>query len=109
MVTGGATLTVSFDVTNSGKTAGADVPQLYVTPPAGGAMARLAGFERVTLAPGETRHVTLTAERRTLSTWEETARGWHLTGGRYAVAIGHHAGDAALKGDATLTDQKFKP
>jgi beta-glucosidase len=106
-VTGGAALTVSFDVTNSGKTAGADVPQLYVTPPAGGATARLAGFERVTLAPGETRHVTLTAERRTLSIWDETARGWHLAGGRYAAAIGHYAGDAALKGDATLTDQKF--
>jgi beta-glucosidase len=108
-VTGGAALTVSFDVTNVGKTAGADVPQLYVTPPAGGAMARLAGFDRVTVAPGETRHVTLTAERRTLSSWDEAARGWHLTGGRYAVAISHHAGDAALKGDTTLTDQKFKP
>jgi beta-glucosidase len=108
-VTGGATLTVSFDVTNSGKTAGADVPQLYVTPPAGGAMARLAGFERVTLKPGETRNVTLAAERRTLSTWDETARGWHLAGGRYAVAIGHHAGDVSLKDDATLTEQHYKP
>jgi beta-glucosidase len=108
-VTGGATLTVSFDVTNGGKVAGADVPQLYVTPPAGGAQARLAGFERVTLQPGETKHVTLTTERRTLSTWDETARGWHLASGRYTVAIGHHAGDAALKGDAMLGDQTFKP
>ncbi|WBO21218.1 beta-glucosidase [Sphingomonas abietis] len=108
-VTGGAALTVSFDVTNSGQLAGADVPQLYVTPPAGGAVARLAGFERVTLNPGETRHVTLTAERRTLSTWDEAARGWNLAGGRYAVAIGHHAGDAALEGDATLAGAAFKP
>lgn len=108
-VTGGTTLTVSFDVTNSGKTAGADVPQLYVTPPAGGAMARLAGFQRVTLKPGETRHVTLTAERRTLSIWNETARDWHLAGGRYAVAIGKHAGDATLKGEATLSDATYKP
>jgi len=108
-VAGGQTLTVSFDVTNTGPREGADVPQLYVTPPAGGAMARLAGFERVTLKPGETKHVTLTAERRTLSAWDATARGWHLAGGRYAVAIGHHAGDAALKGEAALTDAKFKP
>jgi beta-glucosidase len=106
---GGQTLTVSFDVTNAGKVAGADVPQLYVTPPAGGAVARLAGFERVTLAPGETRHVTLTAERRTLSGWDETARGWHLAGGHYAVAIGHHAGDTALIATATLAEQRFKP
>ncbi len=108
-VTGGRTLTVSFDVTNAGQREGADVPQLYVTPPAGSAAARLAGFERVTLKPGETRHVTLTAERRTLAAWDEAARGWHLSGGRYAVAIGHHAGDASLKGGATLTDQKFRP
>jgi beta-glucosidase len=108
-VTGGAMLSVSFDVTNSGKFAGADVPQLYVTPPTGGAVARLSGFERVTLKPGETRHVTLTAERRTLSTWDAQTRGWHLTGGRYAVAIGHHAGDATLEGEAMLSDQRYRP
>ncbi len=108
-VAGGATLTVSFDVTNSGKVAGADVPQLYVTPPAAGAVARLAGFQRVTLAPGETRHVTLTAERRVISSWSDTARDWHLAAGRYVVAIGRHAGDATLTSVAMLGEQSFKP
>ena len=108
-VTGGSALTVSFDVTNKGQREGADVPQLYVTPPAGGAVARLAGFERVTLKPGETRHVTLSAERRTLSTWNEAGRDWQLAGGHYAVTIGRDAMHAALHGDATLTDQTFKP
>src|SRR3546814_1887759 len=43
-VTGGATLTVSVDVTNTGTRAGADVPQLYVGH--GDTPMRLAGFRR---------------------------------------------------------------
>ncbi|USI73406.1 beta-glucosidase [Sphingomonas morindae] len=108
-VTGGAMLTVSFDVTNSGARAGADVPQLYVTPPHAGAVARLAGFERLTLQPGETRHVTLTAEPRTLARWDQTTRGWRLGAGRYAVAIGHDATDQTLAGAATLAGRSFRP
>jgi beta-glucosidase len=55
--------TVSVDVTNTGSRAGDEVVQLYirdvvssVTRP----VKELAGFERVTLKPGETRTVTLT-------------------------------------------------
>jgi beta-glucosidase len=106
-VTGGTTLTISFDVTNSGARAGADVPQVYVA--ADGQTARLAAFQRVELKPGETRHVTLTAERRILSRWDDKARGWHLAGGRYHVALARAAGDAALTADATMTDQRFRP
>ncbi len=106
-VTGGATLAISFDVRNTGERAGADVPQIYVT--ATGKTARLATFERVELKPGETRHVTLTAERRVLSSWDAKTRGWHLAGGRYRVALSRAAGDAALTADATMTDQRFRP
>ncbi|WP_010186229.1 beta-glucosidase [Sphingomonas sp. PAMC 26605] len=108
-VAGGAALTVSFDVTNTGQRAGADVPQLYVTPPTAGSVARLAGFQRIDLRPGETRHVTLIAERRTLATWDDAAKRWHLAGGPYRAAIGHDAGDLAANASATLTEQRFKP
>jgi beta-glucosidase len=108
-VSGGAALTVSFDVTNAGPRAGTDVPQLYVTPPERGSVGRLAAFSRVTLQPGETRHVTLTAERRTLANWDEAAKGWHLAGGSYTAMIGHDATDPALTGIATLSDARFRP
>jgi beta-glucosidase len=53
-------LTASFTVTNTGDRAGADVPQLYLTE----RRLRLLGFERVELAPGESQHVTITADPR---------------------------------------------
>jgi beta-glucosidase len=108
-VSGGAALTVSFDVTNTGRRSGADVPQVYVTPPAAGAVPRLAGFKRIDLQPGETRHVTLNAERRTLAKWDEAAKGWYLPRGSYRASIGHDAGDLSLSGSAALAEQRFKP
>ena len=52
-VRGGDTVTASFKVTNTGKVAGADVPQLYLTEAPNEKRMRLLGFERVELAPGE--------------------------------------------------------
>ncbi len=86
-------LQVAFDVTNAGGRAGADVPQVYVAPP-GGAF-RLAGWDRVDLAPGATRRVTVTLEPRTFARFDGHG-GWSVAGGDYRVAVGHFAGDAAL-------------
>jgi len=55
-----ATLTLKIEVRNSGKRAGEDVVQLYLHDPAGKIsrpVRQLCGFERVALAPGETRDV----------------------------------------------------
>ncbi|EPR15052.1 beta-glucosidase [Sphingobium indicum IP26] len=106
----GAALTVSFDVTNAGSRAGADVPQLYVQArgSAGIAAWRLAGFDKLSLSPGETRRVTMTVDPRLIARFEEV-KGWRLDGGDYALAVGHHAGDATLKGVAKLDAMSLKP
>lgn len=66
----GGTTTVSVDVTNTGSRAGDEVAQLYVrdlvssvTRP----VKELKGFERISLAPGETKTVTFTLKPRDLS------------------------------------------
>jgi len=107
----GPALTVSFDVTNAGARSGADVPQLYVEAKgsAGSAARRLAGFDKLTLSPGETRRVSMTVDPRTIARFDEAGRKWHLDGGSYAVTVGHFAGDAALQGTATLQPQSLKP
>jgi beta-glucosidase len=68
----GETLAVSVDVTNTGKRAGTAMVQLYVhdrvasvTRP----LRELRGFQRVRLAPGETRAVRLTLSEADLAFW----------------------------------------
>jgi beta-glucosidase len=110
-VSDGAKLTVEFDVTNSGKRAGADVPQLYVEAKsaAGTKAYRLAGFEKVRLQPGETRHVALTVDPRVIARFDNAAPGWVVDAGAYRLRIGHFAGDAALAGSANLDRITAKP
>ena len=60
------TITASVDVTNTGDVAGDDVVQLYLHDPVASIsqpVRRLRGFERVTLAPGETRTVSFTLDK----------------------------------------------
>ena len=94
-------LTVAFKVTNTGKRAGKDVPQVYVSPKAGGweAPRRLAGFQKVDLAPGASQTVTLAVDPRLRATWDEKAHGWKVAAGDYEVQLG--ASSAAITARAT--------
>ena len=106
-VEGGDDLTVSFDVTNTGDRAGTDVPQLYVAPE--GQPRRLAGWSRLTLQPGESRRVTITAEPRIVADYDTTLPGWGISPGIYRVQVGHDALDNALGGEAVLSSRTMKP
>ena len=65
----GDPLTVEADVTNTGKVAGDEVVQLYLRgPQTGGApLGELRSFSRLTLKPGEAKHVTFTLDAGRLS------------------------------------------
>jgi beta-glucosidase len=106
-VSGGDTITASFTVTNTGERAGADVPQLYLTDAAGDQRMRLLGFERVQLAPGESRSVTVTAEPRLLARYDADAGRWHIAEGGHRVALGKAADDLVLTAEARLTERRF--
>ena len=69
-VTGGETVTATFNVTNTGKVAGADVPHVYLTEAPDGWRTRLLGFERVELRPGESKTVTAKADPRLLARFD---------------------------------------
>ncbi|WP_260928126.1 beta-glucosidase family protein [Novosphingobium sp. 9] len=113
-VKAGRTISASFDVTNTGSRAGAVVPQLYVSLPTAKGQgtrspARLAGFARIELAPGETRHVTLQAEPRILASWDTTRRQWSRAAGAYQVSVNRAADDPVLTDKATLPAITFRP
>ncbi|RZI99528.1 MAG: beta-glucosidase [Brevundimonas sp.] len=99
-------LTVSFDVTNTGRREGVDTPQLYVAADGGGR--RLAGWSRLSLAPGETRRVSITAEPRVLAEYDTTLPGWKL-GGQYRFTIGKTATDDAVATQATVRPRTIRP
>lgn len=103
--TSGSTIPVTFDVTNSGSVAGAEVAQLYVSDPSAKATRperELKGFEKVRLAPGETRHVTLSLDARAFSYWDSTAHKWTIDPGKFVLHIGDSSENTPLQADLTI-------
>jgi len=106
-VAGGKTLSATFTVTNTGKTAGTDTPQVYLTSGPKRHQQRLIGWSKVTLKPGESRTVTVAAPQRMLANWAD--HGWKVDAGAYQVAVGPNAATASLKGSAKVAAGVLKP
>jgi beta-glucosidase len=89
-VTPGKELKLSFDVTNAGTRAGAEVAEVYVSlpPSAGEPFKRLVAWEKIHLAPGQTKAVTLTVEPRYLSIFNVDKDKWERVPGDYKVFVG---------------------
>ncbi|MGB6691388.1 MAG: glycoside hydrolase family 3 C-terminal domain-containing protein [Terracidiphilus sp.] len=101
----GSSVQVSFDVTNTGKVGGAEVAELYVSDPSAKVQRperELKGFEKVRLAPGETRHVTLSLDARAFSYWDENAHKWTIDPGNFTIYVGDSSENTPLHGDLTL-------
>jgi beta-glucosidase len=88
-VTAGQPLVVEANVQNTSRIAGDEVVELYIEYPQSpdAPLRALKGFDRVHLAPGETRHVTFTFDPRDLSL--VTEQGDHVVEpGTYSVYVG---------------------
>jgi beta-glucosidase len=68
---------------------------------------RLLGFERVELAPGASRQVTVTADRRLLARIDGAAGHWHDADGTYQVGLGKAADSIDLQAEARLDEALF--
>ena len=108
-VAGGRTLSASFTVANTGKRAGTETAQLYLTAGPRRRQQRLIGWSKVALKPGESRRVTVTAPARMLANWDTAGHGWKLDGGAYQVAVGPDAATPALKGSAQVMAASLRP
>ena len=110
-VEGGKTLTVSFDVTNTGTREGFATSEVYsaVVIANGTGIRHLIGWSKLPLKPGETGHSTIVADARLLAHFDSTHHNWRIQGGPYRVTLGQFAGDAELTGEATISPQQFAP
>jgi beta-glucosidase len=102
----GSTVPVSFDVANTGQAAGAEVAQLYISDPSAKAQRperELKGFEKVRLAPGETKHVTVNLDARAFSYWDQAAHKWTIDPGKFIVLVGDSSENTLLHGDLNIT------
>ncbi len=100
-------LSVSFDVTNTGKRKGKATAQVYATPP--GASVRLVAFQKVELKPGETRHMTLTLDPRLLASFDTAAQLWRVAAGDYALGLGGSSADIGATATLHLEESTIKP
>jgi beta-glucosidase len=104
-VASGSTVKVTFDVTNTGKVAGAEVAELYVSDPSTKVdrpERELKGFEKIQLAPGETRHVTLSLDARAFSYWNESTHKWVIDPGKFVIRVGDSCENTPLAAALTL-------
>ena len=96
---------VSFAVTNTGKRAGADVAQVYVSedhPKVPRPPQELKGFARVQLEAGQMRRVTVPLDARSFTWYDEKAAAWHADAGSFSIHVSRSSADPNLEGKITL-------
>jgi beta-glucosidase len=101
-------LDVSFTVRNAGKLAGDEVPQVYLGPPlqpptdAQFAIRALAAFDRVSIAAGQSKNMTLHVPLRRLQYWSASKSAWVTAAGKRQIYVGASSRDVRLTGDAAI-------
>ncbi len=104
-MTANDSLTVTVNVKNTGKRAGAEVVQLYIHDDActvDRPYKELKGFAKVCLQPGESRDVALTIGRDALSFYDEATKQWKAEPGSFTVLVGNASDNLKLKKSFTL-------
>jgi beta-glucosidase len=96
--------TVRFTIKNTGKRAGTEIAEVYARLPKGSdePYKRLAGWTRVSLAPGESKTVSASIDPQVLQTFDEGTESWKLASGDYEVLVGPSSADTPLTGNLQL-------
>jgi beta-glucosidase len=89
----GAVLPVYADVTNTGNVAGDEIVMLFVSFPNSKASRRttikeLKGFARVSLAPGETKQVSIPVRLKDLDYYDQDKQAWVVEDGDITIMVG---------------------
>ncbi len=99
---------VTFNLTNTGAVAGAQVPQVYLGLPSGAGEPprRLVGWRKVMLQPGASQKVTIEVDQNDsshpMSVWDVNSNAWVIPQGDFTVYLGSSSATADLVTAGTM-------
>jgi beta-glucosidase len=105
VLVGDGRVSVEFTVTNTGKFAGAEVPQIYVRdlhPTVARPEKELKGFAKVTLKPGQSQVVRVRLTSRDFAYWDVATHAWKADAHDYNVLVGAASNVIKLEGKVAL-------
>jgi len=104
-------LDVQFNVSNTGKFDGDEVPQVYLGAPSRAdqvdakfAVRKLSGFSRVYLKSGETKHIIMRVPLRQLQYWSVVESRWITAATGRTVYVGASSRDIRLSGQTAMKE-----
>jgi beta-glucosidase len=100
-VAAGSPISVSLDVRNSSRRPGDEVVQVYAAYPSSAVTRparQLIGFRRISIAPGETKTITLPIRAGQLAYWNASERGFVIEPGTVDLLAGASSADIRLRG-----------
>ncbi len=99
-------ISIRFDVKNTGQMAADEIAQIYISPAEANQQLRpiqLQGFARVSLKPGESKTVDVKLYTEQLGFYSNDGqRQWNIRPGKYAVKVGASSADIKLQETVTL-------
>ena len=103
-------LTASVTVTNTGKRAGKEVVELYVSAPAGGLekpARELKAFAKTReLQPKQSETLTMKLSLYDMASYNETTQAWETAAGKYPIGFGASVEDIRVTAPFSLSKQK---
>ena len=108
----GEPVTVSVDVTNTGKVVAKEIVQFYVRPDHPGKsrpIRELKAFGKLLLQPGETGTVTVTLDSRAFAYWEDGLEDWHVEPGKYVIEAAASSRDIRLSAEIAAEGKPYCP
>lgn len=99
------TLTVSFQVKNTGGVDGAEIAQVYVADVDSTiyrAPKELKGFRKIFLKAGEEKTVSVTLDKRAFAYYNVALGDWHVESGEFKILVGASSRDIRLEGSVEV-------
>lgn len=101
----GKQVVATFSIKNTGKKAGAEVAQLYVkeeNPSLPRPEKELKGFQKIQLAPGEQKKVSITLNEDAFQYYDDVKNNWVMEKDSFTIMIGASSRDIKLTGKIKL-------